>query len=88
MIFRLKDQRSSSFSKAIIIPAKNEEGNLKELVDRIPKFENTEIIFSYGKSEDKTLNMMESISKSNKDFDFKKLLNNLKTVKLMLFGKL
>ena len=71
MIFRLKDQRSSSFSKAIIIPAKNEEGNLKELVDRIPKFENTEIIFSYGKSEDKTLDMMESISKSNKDFDFK-----------------
>lgn len=71
MIFRLKKLELTSFSKAIIIPAKNEEGNLQELVDRIPKFNNTEIIFAYGKSEDKTLEMMEKISKSNKDYNFK-----------------
>lgn len=71
MIFRLKKQKLTSFSKAIIIPAKNEEGNLQELVDRIPKFNNTEIIFAYGKSEDRTLEMMEKISKSNNDYNFK-----------------
>ena len=71
MIFRPNIDSESKYSKSIIIPAKNEEGNLEELVDRIPKFHNTEIIFSYGNSKDKTLQVMESIQTKNQDFDIK-----------------
>ena len=34
----LISQENLSLSKTIIIPAKNEEGNLNELINRIPKF--------------------------------------------------
>jgi glycosyltransferase involved in cell wall biosynthesis len=71
MIFRPTIDSESKYSKSIIIPAKNEEGNLEELVDRIPKFQNTEIIFSYGNSKDKTWQVMESIKTKNQDFDIK-----------------
>ena len=65
MIFRPLNREGKKLSKSIIIPAKNEEGNLKELVSRIPKFDDTEIIFSYGKSEDETLKVMNEIMYSN-----------------------
>ena len=71
IIFRPAIITNSKNSKSIIIPAKNEEGNLVELVSRIPKFENTEIIFSYGKSKDNTLKVMKQITQSNKLFKFK-----------------
>lgn len=71
MIFNLKNEKLVKNSKTIIIPAKNEAGNLNELVSRIPKFDNTEIIFSYGLSSDNTLAVMESIINTNKDFKFK-----------------
>ena len=71
MIFRPINDESISHSKSIIVPAKNEEGNLTELISRIPKFENSEIIFSYGKSKDKTLDTMKKIMSDNKNFKFK-----------------
>ena len=71
MIFRPVVSTNRTLSKSIIIPAKNEEGNLKELVSRIPRFENTEIIFSYGKSVDDTLEVMKKISRSEDFFQFK-----------------
>jgi len=71
MIFRPLNRKGKKLSKSIIIPAKNEEGNLKELVSRIPEFENTEIIFSYGQSEDKTLEVMNEISDMYSNFIFK-----------------
>ena len=71
MIFRPVQSNSTIHSKSIIIPAKNEEGNLYELISRIPKIPNTEIIFSYGESKDKTLAVMKDIIKSNNDFNFK-----------------
>ena len=80
IVFRLKEQNSLSLSKSIIIPAKNEEGNLVELIDRIPKFPNTEIIFAYGMSNDNTLEVMKSISKSNTFFNFK-IINQSKSGK-------
>ena len=77
MIFRQAETKSIEFSKSIIIPAKNEEGNLEELVDRIPKFSNTEIVFSYGESKDNTLEIMNKIMNTNNDFVFK-IINQTK----------
>ena len=54
-VFRKKQQLKSSLSRCILIPAKNEEGNLMPLFQRIPNKEITQFIFSIGKSEDKTL---------------------------------
>tara|TARA_Y100000591_G_scaffold326435_1_gene349100 strand:+ start:4601 stop:5899 length:1299 start_codon:yes stop_codon:yes gene_type:complete len=71
MIFRPLNRKGKKLTKSIIIPAKNEEGNLKELVSRIPKFDNTEIIFSYGQSEDKTLDVMNEISDMYNNYLFK-----------------
>lgn len=71
MIFRPAISTNASLSKSIIIPAKNEEGNLKELVSRIPKFKNLEIIFAYGESKDNTLKTMHEIIRTNNDFKFK-----------------
>ena len=71
MIFRSERQTHFKYSKAIIIPAKNEEGNLDELIDRIPNFDNTEIIFTYGESQDKTLEKIEQIIDKNNDYKFK-----------------
>jgi len=80
MIFRPISEEKEHQSKSIIVPAKNEEGNLEELISRIPKFENAEIIFAYGKSHDNTLSVMKNIMKSNKNFTFK-LIKQTKTGK-------
>ena len=71
MIFRPSETNNVELSKSIIIPAKNEEGNLKELIARITKFNNTEIIFAYGESKDKTFEVMNEIIETNNDFVFK-----------------
>ena len=76
MIFRPVNRDFKNLSKSIIIPAKNEEGNLKELVSRIPKFDNTEIIFTYGESQDKTLEVIKEISKFNENFNFKVVIQS------------
>ena len=71
LFFRKDNQTLKKMTKSIIIPAKNEEGNLKELVARIPKTLDTELIFSIGKSEDKTLDIALEIQQHNKDFIIK-----------------
>ena len=71
MIFRNSEEVNIRLSKSIIIPAKNEAGNLNELVSRIPLFENTEIIFAYGESQDDTYKVMQEISKIYTNFTFK-----------------
>lgn len=57
-------------SKTIIIPAKNEEGNLEELINRVPSFtEEYEILLICGNSKDKTyekaLQLSESLVEKN-----------------------
>ncbi len=48
-------ETKKSLSKSIIIPAKNEEGNLEELITRVPLFEeNYEVIIVCGESRDNT----------------------------------
>ncbi len=53
------------YSKSIIIPAKNEEKNLKPLLKQIPKLEEDhEIILAIGDSEDKTYEVAEEIKEA------------------------
>tara|TARA_B110000495_G_C23032228_1_gene615141 strand:+ start:684 stop:1985 length:1302 start_codon:yes stop_codon:yes gene_type:complete len=50
-------------SKTIIVPAKNEEGNLENLIKRIPSLgKDCEIIISCGESEDNTLEIAKKIN--------------------------
>ena len=58
----------TKFSKTIIIPAKNEELNLKPLFEKIPNFDTKfEIIFVCGKSDDKTFEVANEILRENRD---------------------
>ena len=55
MIFSYYKSSKVNNSKSIIIPAKNEEKNLVPLIKRIPVFnEEYELVVVYGKSKDKT----------------------------------
>ena len=74
------EDTSHSLSKCIIIPAKNEEGNLEELFNRIPSKEEYEIIFSIGKSQDRTYEVAEKIKNNNPNCNVK-LINQTKTGK-------
>lgn len=59
------EKHATKLSKTIIVPAKNEEGNLQELVSRIPKFnEYYEIIIACGPSKDNTINKALEIKES------------------------
>ena len=71
IILRNISSKKNVFSKSIIVPAKNEAGNLSELISRIPSFPNTEIIFAYGESKDETLKKMKEIIESEIRFTFK-----------------
>ena len=65
-LFRLENYSKEVYTKSIIIPAKNEEGNLEELIERIPAFENYyEIIIICGDSEDNTYEKSIEISKNH-----------------------
>ena len=51
-------------SASIIIPCKNEEGNIEAAIKRLPKFSNKlEVIFVEGNSSDKTWEKIQSIKK-------------------------
>ena len=70
-VFRKQHQNRSNFSRCILIPAKNEEGNLNSLFNRIPNKEITQFIFSIGKSEDNTLEKANEIKNLNSSLDIK-----------------
>ena len=57
-------------SKTLLIPAKNEEGNLVELISRIKLEKNTQIIFIIANSKDDTLNKAIEIANNNSFFKF------------------
>ncbi len=55
LLFGVSNIEKKSYTKSIIIPAKNEEKNLVPLIERIPSFnENYELIVVYGHSKDNT----------------------------------
>ena len=60
-----KFNEEKKYSKSIIIPAKNEEKNLKPLLKQIPKLEEDhEIILAIGDSADKTYEVAEEIKET------------------------
>lgn len=66
-VYRIQNNKiEKDLTKTIIIPAKNEEDNLKVIIDRIPKNEKYEIIISCGKSTDNTIETAYEISKNTK----------------------
>ena len=70
LLFAKKEKLKQTYNKTIIIPAKNEEKNLKPLFDRIPKLDGkVEFIFVCGSSKDKTLQVSQKIKNSNPDQD-------------------
>tara|TARA_B100000900_G_scaffold71808_1_gene57129 strand:+ start:10803 stop:12119 length:1317 start_codon:yes stop_codon:yes gene_type:complete len=79
-IFRNVSKERENYTKTIIIPAKNEEGNLPTLFSRIPNKENYEIVFSIGTSLDNTEFVAKKIKEENKDIDIK-VINQTKTGK-------
>ncbi len=65
-LFRFINVGKNKMSKSIIIPAKNEAGNLQELVSRIPKFDTDyELIIICGESTDNTYEVSKNIQKDN-----------------------
>lgn len=64
-VFRKSEKVQKNYSRSVIIPAKNEEGNLFPLFSRIPNKEITQFIFSVGLSTDKTFEKALEIQKNN-----------------------
>ena len=72
LVLSKKSHNKITYSKTIIIPAKNEELNLEPLFNRIPKFNsNYEIIFICAESKDQTLEVAYKIQKENNDINIK-----------------
>ena len=64
-LYQLNETKDKNYSKTIIVPAKNEEGNLDELIERIPKFKGLyEIVIVCGPSKDNTYQKALEIQKN------------------------
>jgi SAM-dependent methyltransferase len=63
---------SENLSVSIVIPTRNEAGNIEETVRRLPKLgKDTEIIFVEGGSTDGTVKKIKSVMKKCKDLNIK-----------------
>ena len=70
-VFRKGGLGKNIYSKTVIIPAKNEEGNLEELIERINlEKSNLQIIFCIGRSNDRTYEKANELTTKYKDIDF------------------
>ena len=64
--------KKSEFSTSIVIPARNESGNLENALKRLPKFgSNQEIIFIEGNSSDDTWEQMKQLPAKYPEMDIK-----------------
>ncbi len=74
LIYTNQKIENTPLTKSIIIPAKNEEGNLEELIDRIPNFKtHYEIIIICGESTDNTYEKSIQLMNQNKNLDIRVL---------------
>ncbi len=65
-------KQKTAYSVSIIIPTRNEEGNIKGIFQKIPQLgSKTEIIFVEGHSKDKTYQAIKDEIKTNKQFNAK-----------------
>jgi len=62
------ESKNPRFSVSIVIPARNEEGNISKIIPSIPKFgKSQEIIFIEGHSKDKTWEMVKAEERKRKN---------------------
>jgi SAM-dependent methyltransferase len=68
----LRQRHDDIRSASIVIPARNECGNIEAAIKRIPRFcDDLEVIFVEGHSGDGTLAEMERVAKTYSDWDIK-----------------
>jgi glycosyltransferase involved in cell wall biosynthesis len=64
--------RRQALTVSVVVPCRNEEGNIEAAVRRIPEMgKHTEIIFMDGESTDGTVEKIEEMIESNRDLDIK-----------------
>ena len=74
LIYKNQPNEINKMSKSILVPAKNEEGNMEELISRVPNFNTDyEIIIICGESRDKTYEKSIEIKNKYKNIDIKVL---------------
>src|SRR5262249_5032329 len=78
MVFRsLRQPPPSQLSASIIIPCRNESGNIAAAIERLPRFApDQEIIFVEGHSRDDTLDEIHRIVAAHPDVDIKVLVQD------------
>jgi len=71
--FQIESDYKEKYSVSVIIPARNESGNIESAILRTPRMgRHTEIIFIEGNSEDDTWGKIENMREKNKDkYDIK-----------------
>jgi len=68
----LRQKHDDIRSASIVIPARNERGNIESAIKRIPKFcDDIEVIFVEGHSGDGTLTEIERVARTYSDWDIK-----------------
>ena len=73
-IYSNSHSQTKQTTKSILIPAKNEEGNLEELIERVPKFKSDyEMIIICGVSRDNTYEKAIEIKNNNLNLNIKVL---------------
>lgn len=64
MLARLKPNTEKNYSVSVIVPARNEAGNIMNILERVPEMGlGTEIIFIEGNSSDNTYQKIEEVMK-------------------------
>ncbi len=67
-IFHQKENRREEYSTTIVIPARNESGNIEDAIKRLPKFgKHIEIIYVEGNSTDDTWDTIQKVQEKYKD---------------------
>lgn len=84
LILRLKPTGRCDYSVSIIVPVRNEEGNVSKIIEMIPRFGNRqEVIFVEGHSKDESWREIEKIKEKYK----KKNLGRLTIKAFKQFGE-
>jgi hypothetical protein len=67
-IFHQKEEERKEYSTTVVIPARNESGNIEDAITRLPKFgKHVEIIYVEGNSTDDTWETIQRIQEKYKD---------------------
>ena len=67
-----RDKQKKNYSASVLIPCRNEKGNVEQAIIRLPKFcDDMEIIFVEGHSQDGTLDEIKRVAEAYSDMDIK-----------------